>query len=410
MSPARRSRGAAALPWILAAAGRGHRRRASRGAALLLTLVAASGCEGRGHHEDGRPSLVATLGGADTAGYARAVEPRVFRFPEDHGPHPAFRTEWWYVTGNLAGEGGRHVGFQLTFFRYALAPDPPASSSPWATSQAWMAHLAVTDTDRGAFHAFERFARGAQDLAGARASPFRVWLEDWMLEGVGADAAFPMRLSAEEDGVALDLVLGAGKPPVLQGDAGLSRKGAEPGNASYYYSHTRMPTRGTVILGTDTLAVRGTAWMDREWSTSVLSEGQTGWDWFALQLDEGWELMVYALRTGDGSAHALSEGVLVDPDGAKRRLAWGSEVVVEPLDAWTSPTTGVRYPSRWRILVPERNWDLQVTPVLENQELDLAFRYWEGAVRVMSYGEGAPVAGRGYVELTGYGDAPLPER
>jgi predicted secreted hydrolase len=373
-------------------------------------LGVAAGCGDGGRADDGRLSLVATLGGADTAGYARAIRPRAFRFPEDHGPHPSFRTEWWYVTGNLADEEGRHVGFQLTFFRSALAPEPPDSPSSWATNQAWMAHLAVTDTDRGGFHAFERFARGAGGLAGARATPLRVWLEDWALEGVGRDAAFPMRLRASEGEVALDLVLEAGKPAVLQGDAGLSRKGPEPGNASYYYSQTRMPARGTVILRGDTLAVGGAAWMDREWSTSVLSEGQVGWDWFALQLDDGSELMLYALRMGDGSSHPLSEGVLVDAGGAKRRLTWGSDVVVERRGTWISPRSGARYPSGWRIRLPERGWNLEVTPVLEDQELDLAFRYWEGAVRVTSLGEGPPTTGRGYVELTGYGGTPLPER
>jgi predicted secreted hydrolase len=388
--------------------------RASRGAALLLVLLlvllASAGCGDARRDDTGRMSLVATLGGADTAGYARAVRPRPFRFPEDHGPHPAFRTEWWYVTGNLTDGTGRPVGFQLTLFRNALAPALPASSSSWATNQAYMAHLAVTDAERGAFHAFERFARGAESLAGARARPFRVWLEDWALEAAGPGATFPMRLRAAEGGVALDLVLEAGKPPVLQGDEGLSQKGPEPGNASYYYSHTRLPARGTVVLGDDTLTVGGAAWLDREWSTSVLSEGQVGWDWFALQLDDGQELMVYALRLSDGSAHPLSEAVLVDPAGTKRRLRWGTEVVVEALETWTSPHSGVRYPSTWRIQVPDRGWDLQVTPVREDQELNLAFRYWEGAVRVTSNDPERPLTGRGYVELTGYGDAPLPER
>jgi predicted secreted hydrolase len=383
--------------------------RVPRGLVPVLVFLSAS-CGEAGRDDAGRMSLVATLGGADTAGYARADRPRAFRFPEDHGPHPAYRTEWWYVTGNLADGTGRPVGFQLTFFRNSLAPTPPASSSPWATSQAYMAHLAVTDTERGAFHAFERFARGAELLAGARARPFRVWLEDWVLEASGPEATFPLRLSAAGGDVALDLVLEAGKPPVLQGDAGLSRKGPEPGNASYYYSHTRLPARGTVVLDDDTLTVTGAAWMDREWSTSVLTEGLVGWDWFALQLDDGWELLVYALRLSDGSAHPLSEGVLVDPQGTKRRLTWGSGVLVEALGTWTSPHSGTAYPSTWRIQVPDRGWDFRVTPVLEDQELNLAFRYWEGSVAVTSFDGATPFSGRGYVELTGYGDAPLPKR
>jgi predicted secreted hydrolase len=355
-------------------------------------------------------SLSATLGGADTTGYARAVLPRPFVFPDDHGPHPQYRTEWWYVTGNLGDAEGRRVGYQLTIFRNALAPFAPRSSSAWATQQAYMAHLAVTDAGGGEFHAFERFARGALGLAGARARPFRVWLEDWVLEAEGGEGIFPMRVRASEGDVTLDLTLDAGKPPVLQGEAGLSRKGPEPGNASYYYSHTRMPTTGTVVLRGDTLAVSGASWLDREWSTSVLTEGQVGWDWFALQMDDGWELMVYALRMADGGAHPLSEGVLVDPQGRSRRLAFGTDVQVTPVDTWTSPHSGVRYPSAWRVRVPSRRWELDVAPVLEDQELNLAFRYWEGAVDVRGRVGGEGPSGSGYVELTGYGEGVLPER
>jgi predicted secreted hydrolase len=364
------------------------------------------GCDTEGDMPETRLSLLETLATADTAGYARAFEPRAFDFPADDGPHPAFRTEWWYVTGNLTSSDARDFGFQLTIFRSALTPDPPESPSTWATNQAYMAHFTLTDVAAGDFHAHERFARGAAGLAGARAEPLEVWLGDWSIAATTATS--PLRLSADAEGVAIDLTLEAGKPPILQGDRGLSRKGSELGNASYYYSLTRMPARGTVVIEGDTIAVSGLAWLDREWSTSALSEGQVGWDWFALQLDDGWDLMAYRLRRGDGTADVWSEAVIVDPTGAATRLRFGDELALESTGTWSSPVDGAVYPSGWRIMIPSRGWDLTIEPRIAEQELDLSFRYWEGAVSVRGGGEGGTrVTGRGYVELTGYaGEAP----
>ncbi|MGD8600162.1 MAG: lipocalin-like domain-containing protein [Gemmatimonadota bacterium] len=377
------------------------RLRTALPVAATLVLVSC-GAPDASPNARSRLSLVETLAGADTVGYSRAFEPRTFDFPADHGPHPDFRTEWWYVTGNLESEAGRDFGFQFTIFRNALAPDASASPSAWSTRQAYMGHFTVTDVQDGRFHAFERFARGAAGLAGAEAPPLRVWLEDWALEAEGA-TTFPLRLRAEEDDVALSLELSRGKPAVQQGDRGLSQKGPEPGNASYYYSQTRMPASGTLVVEADTFAVRGSAWLDREWSTSALSDGQVGWDWFALQLDDGWDLMVYRLRRADGSADPLSDGVLVDPEGRRVALGWGTDITMESTGTWTSPLDGAVYPSGWRIAVPARGWDLRVEPRIRDQELDVSFRYWEGAVSVDGVGEGGrSVDGRGYVELTGY--------
>jgi predicted secreted hydrolase len=387
-------------------------------ALLLLAAVAAlvGGCDS--DDQDGtaraRLSLSETLAGADTAGYARAMSVRPFSFPADHGPHPSFRTEWWYVTGNLAAPDGRAFGFQFTIFRSALSPTAPELASEWATNQAYMGHFTLTDVSDGRFRDFERFARGAGGLAGAVTSEgdptFRVWVEDWELVGSPAGAGFPLRLSAAAGEVALRLRLDEGKPVVLQGDRGLSQKGPEPGNASYYYAHTRLPASGTVVVGADTLAVSGLAWMDREWSTSALSGDQVGWDWFSLQLDDGWEVMVYQLRLADGSADPLSDGVLVDPEGRKVPLEWGEDLDLEVTDRWRSPIDGTVYPSGWRLRAPEHGVDLVIEPVLRDQELDLAFRYWEGAVRVRGAGPGGNgTSGLGYVELTGYAGAP-PER
>jgi predicted secreted hydrolase len=375
-----------------------------RGVATPALCIAATlyACGGTERASEARLSLAETLAGADTAGYERALAPREFSFPADHGPHLGFRTEWWYVTGNLTSTTGRDFGFQLTIFRSALAPRMPDSGSAWATNQAYMAHFTVTDVSSGRFYAHERFARGAVDLAGATTDPLRVWVEGWAIEGTTPEA-FPLRLRAREGDVALELTLDAGKPAVPQGDRGLSQKGPEPGNASHYYSHSRMRAAGTLTLDGNTLDVSGLAWLDREWSTSALSEGQVGWDWFALQLDDGWDLMAYRLRRDDGSTEAWSDAVLVDPRGVPKRLEWGAEISMESTGSWMSPIDGAVYPSGWRLTVPARDWSLVVEPRILNQEIDLAFRYWEGAVSVRGTGEGGvPVDGRGYVELTGY--------
>jgi predicted secreted hydrolase len=348
-------------------------------------------------------AVTAALGGASTEGFARVVAPRPFAFPGDHGPHGEFRTEWWYYTGNLESAAGRHFGFQLTFFRIGLTPTMPARASAWASREAYMAHFALTDTAGTRFSAAGRLSRAALGLAGAQAEPFRVWVEDWSAEGVAGDAA-PVRLRAVEDDVAIDLVLESDKPVVLQGERGVSRKGPEPGNASFYYSLTRMPARGRVSVRGEPFEVRGLAWMDREWSTSSLGPALAGWDWFALQLADGRELMLYQLRHSDGSADHFSGGALVAADGSSRALAV-EDFQIQVLGTWTSPRGGTRYPSRWRVTVPRARIQLDVTPRLPDQELALAVRYWEGAVRVEGSAGGRPIAGVGYVELVGYSRA-----
>jgi predicted secreted hydrolase len=371
---------------------------------LGVVLVVVAGAGAFAVWPRPRPPIHATVAvrealADDREGFARALAPRPLTFPADHGPHPDFRTEWWYYTGNLRTSAGRHLGFQLTFFRVGLAPTEEPSASRWATRQLYFAHFAVTDTAGGRFHAWSRVARGALGVAGAEASPFRVWVEDWSAEGAGASP----RLHASEGDVALDLELSATKPVVLQGDRGLSRKGPESGNASFYYSFTRMPARGVVRLGADTLAVTGEAWMDREWSTSGLGADVQGWDWFAVQLEDGRELMVYVLRRRDGTPDPFSAGTLVAADGAARPLALG-DVSVETLAHWTSPRSGVRYPARWRLTVPSAELRLDIEPRLADQELRVNTRYWEGAVAVTGMAGVWSIKGQGYVELVGYGE------
>lgn len=345
-------------------------------------------------------SVTALLGGEDPGGFARATAPRAFRFPDDHGPHPEFRHEWWYFTGNLRGPGGRRFGYQLTFFRFALAPDPPSRVSRWGTNQAYMAHFAVTDAQGNRFRHFERTGRGALGLAGATARPFRVWLDDWSAEGTEA-STLPIRLRALEDEASIDLVLDTARPIVPQGNRGLSRKGSAWGNASYYYSMTRLATRGSVRVDGVSFPVEGNSWLDREWGTSSLEKGQTGWDWFALQLSDGRDLMFYRLRRGDGASDPFSAGTLVLPDGSVRPIS-ADDARIETLGTWRSPESGARYPSRWRMLLPSEGLELEVVPRIADQELRTSIRYWEGAVGVRGTSRGEPVEGDGYVELTGY--------
>jgi len=373
---------------------------------LIVGLGAVSGClenpEKPPRARQERLTVAETLGAQPEAGFARALKPRRFTFPADHGPHPHFKTEWWYYTGNLASEQGRRFGYQLTFFRIALQPTPIKRDSAWAAHQIYMAHFAMTDPQTERFIHAERFSRAALNLAGAAADPFRVWLEDWSAIGETA-TGLPMRLVAGAENVAIDLRLASAKPPVLQGERGLSRKSAEPGNASYYYSLTRMPTVGEIRIDNQVFKVAGNSWLDREWSTSALGENQVGWDWFSLQLEDGRDLMYYQLRLRDGRADPLSSGVLVARDGTSQRLLRG-DVQIEVLDYWVSPHSQARYPARWRLQVPDRQLDLEITPLLADQELQTTVRYWEGAVAVRGSSRGIPVGGLGYVELTGYAE------
>ncbi len=345
----------------------------------------------------GEPETRLELGpGSGALGFAHATQVRAFHLPADHGPHYEFQTEWWYFTGNLRAEDGSRFGYQLTFFRRGLLPGSPPSGPGLSTNQVYFAHLALTDVGAGT-HAFaERWSRGWAPLAGARAEPFAVWLEDWRIEAVDRDSArFGLRAALR--GRSLELSLASSKPLALQGDRGLSPKSGEEGNASYYVGYTRLHTRGAI----GPLAVTGESWFDHEWSTSALGPGALGWDWFSLQLDDGRELMLFQIRREDGSVEAASGGTLVESDGRTRRLL-AADVRLEALDRWTSPESGARYPSRWKVEIPVADLALEIEPWLADQEMRTSFTYWEGAVRVSGTHEGRPLSGHGYVELTGY--------
>lgn len=369
-----------------------------------LTAVVLAGCgEARDASAVATPSLtgIRFLSAAPPSGFDRATEPRAFSFPADHGPHEGYRTEWWYFTGNLTGSSGSAYGFELTFFKFALPVEAAPRESRFATDTIWMAHFALTDIAAGTFVADERLSRGALGLGGAELEPFRVWVEGWSVEG-DFRTAQRMKLHAASAGATIDLELSGFERIVLQGERGLDRKGPEQGNASYYYSAPRLAVTGKVRSGDRAPdEVTGTAWMDREWGTSALSEGIRGWDWFALQLDDGRDLMFYRLRRDDGSASPFSGGTLTDAAGATRRLG-AEDVELEIAERWRSPASGVTYPVAWRMHVRNLGLDLAIEPTVLDQELRLSVRYWEGAVEVAGRSGADEIGGLGYLELAGY--------
>jgi len=356
-----------------------------------------------------RASIQGLQADGDTSKFARALLARDLEFPRDHGAHDDFQTEWWYYTGNVTTANGRHFGYQFTIFRRALAPGAPASGASLATRQLYFAHFAVTDTSANTHQEFQRFSRGAGGLAGARADAFRVFIADWSAEAVasprrpGLDAA-AVRIVAKSEAYAIDLTLDSAKPMVRHGDRGLSQKSPEPGNASYYYSYTRMDTRGTVTTPDASYAVAGQSWMDHEWSTSVLGAGTRGWDWFSLQLSDGSELMYFRLWQADGSEGVSSSGTWVMSNGSSKPLS-RADVAITPVDTWRSPTNGATYPSGWRIRIAALGVDVVATPRLRDQEMNLSSTYWEGAVSLSGMAGGSAVTGAGFVELTGYAEA-----
>jgi len=336
----------------------------------------------------------------DVKGFARAYKPQAFSFPSDHGPHNQFRSEWWYFTGNLKNPQGRQFGYELTFFRFALKPDLPESKSAWRSNQMYMAHLTLTDVEANRFYTDERFSRAGNDLAGAFNKSYQVWLYDWSAKTEG-EVDFPLRLHANSNDFAVDLLLTSPKGYVLQGNQGLSQKSPEPGNASYYYSYPRLETNGTVSIADKQFSVTGTSWMDREWSTSALSNEQSGWDWFALQLSDNTEIMFYQLRRKDGQHDSNSSGSYITADNAKIALK-DHDATITPLDSWKSPHSKISYPSRWRLSVPSQALELEIVPLIKDQELNVSYRYWEGAVKLTGTKQGKPISGQGYVELAGY--------
>jgi predicted secreted hydrolase len=351
---------------------------------------------------DGDASIHEQMAGAVESGFARATEPVPFTFPQDHGNHPDFRTEWWYLTGQLAAttDWDRAIGVQWTLFRSALTVDsPPAiSSNPWRSRDGWMLHTAVSDPSRQRFFSHEGFARSGS--AGATADPRpRIWFDDQVF-AQQEDGSW--RLTAELPEASYDLTLRPQRAPVLNGNRGLSQKGSQDGNASYYYSWPFLAAEGVVTINGEVVPVSGTLWLDREWSTSALEGDQNGWDWLAVHLDDGRSLMVYQLRDQVDRPSPTSTAVIAHPDGRVEQFSFG-DFSMTPLRWWQSPISGRNWPVDWAIRIPNADIELKAITMLDAQEHQGLFPYWEGIVQIED-SLGKP-AGKGYLELVGYGPA-----
>ncbi len=336
---------------------------------------------------------------SDTENFHLALPGYAYAFPRDHAAHPEFRTEWWYFTGHLAERDHPEAafGYELTFFRHAVASKPVSPGSAWSLRDIHFAHFAITDLKKRTFWFSEKISRGALGLAGADTQRLHTWIEDWSLE---AQPDGSWRLKARDDEHQLKLDLSPMKAPVIHGVKGVSQKAEERGRATHYVSFTRMQTHGMLRLGARESPVAGESWFDHEFGSNQLSKDQVGWDWFSLQLDGGEELMIYLLRKENGCFEKCSSGTWIGKDGSVTHLDITELSVLSRL-TWKSSKTGTTYPSTWEIRIPKFKVNVTVEPLLANQELVVRESantvYWEGACRVRgSHG------GKAYVELTGY--------
>ena len=328
--------------------------------------------------------------GESASGFAPVVPGGTFAFPEDHGPHPEFRIEWWYVTANLADNSGRAYGAQWTLFRQAIAPGRPQED--WANQQIWMGHAAVTSAD--AHRVAETFARGGVGQAGVEANPFQAWIDAWQMRGLEAmndTNIAPLELSASGAGFGYALRLDADRPLVLQGDGGYSRKSLRE-QASYYYSQPHYTAKGSITIDDNALDVTGQAWLDREWSSQPLASDQSGWDWLSLHFNAGDKLMLYRMRQTDG--HHYGSGKWIARDGNTEQLA-SADIAMTPF-AFTE-IEGRKIPTAWRIAVPRLALSIECTPLNARSWMGTSFPYWEGPISF-----GGSHKGLGYLEMTGY--------
>ena len=346
---------------------------------------------------------VAWAENTNNEGWAVAVPGYQITLPQDHYPHYNFRTEWWYFTGNVKATNGRQFGYQLTFFRHGYRPPGAGQpvSSRFVMHDVKFAHFAVTDINGGKFHFDSRASRGAYGDAGFADGKRLAWIDDWEL-----DWGDIFRLKAATKDYAIELELTPEKLAVLQGENGLSQKADGAGHASYYYSIPRLKTSGRIKIGAEDYKVEGNSWFDREWATNQLAPEQAGWNWFAIQLSDGSDIMLYQMRLRHGGIDSHSNGKWIATDGATANLAV-DEFQLSPEKYWMSPASKANYPVEWKLTIPKLNLDLEVTPAIEDQELNLAVVYWEGSIRLKGRRAGQPVDGVGYMELTGYqGGAP----
>ena len=335
---------------------------------------------------------------ADAYAQARPGQPLIF--PRDHGPHPDFRIEWWYLTANLRDPAGQRYGAQWTLFRLAVQPQGTATTGGTSqNNQVFMAHMAITTPTEHL--SFQRYARGGgpqgETRAGVTARPFSAWLDDWSLRSTGDDW-LPLEVRARQGDNSLHLQLQSTAPLILQGDAGFSAKHAD-GGGSYYYSQPFLKASGQLTIAGQVIPVEGDAWLDREWSSQFLQREQSGWDWFSLHLESGEKLMLFQVRGKPGQQGVANylQGNLMAPDGSTTPL---EPERIELDVVQTSRVAGRDLPLRWRVSLPQidRRFDIQAT--IEDQWMAVDFPYWEGTVTVSGSGPGN--RGKGYMELTGY--------
>ena len=331
------------------------------------------------------------------AGFESASSAYRLRFPRDHLSHNRFSIEWWYLTANLkARDTGEHYGIQFTIFRRGLSAKHSAQNA-WQMPQLYMGHMALTDTTAKQHRSVQRFSRQGPGLAGTAAKPLSIWLEDWEIKAAQNDQLFPATLSARdaEQQFGYRLQLTPSKRLLLQGDQGYSTKHAGSGIASHYYSYTRLEAKGELWVDQRMVSVEGTAWYDHEWTSGTLDDSQVGWDWFALQLEDGRDLTVIRLRDRARTKDDYWQLSMADADGTPVKLD-ASGLKLQVTDHWQSDD-GVRYPSGWRLQLDSPELNLEIRPRLADQEMRHMVRYWEGAVKVSG-----SHSGQGYVELTGY--------
>jgi predicted secreted hydrolase len=335
------------------------------------------------------------------AQYRTALPGYHYEFPHDHFNHPDFQTEWWYYTGNVKSTDGHRFGFELTFFRQGVDRDP-AKAATWDVHDLYLAHMALSDLDGRAFYHVERINRAGPGIAGVSEATGRIWNGNWQIQWQD----YEQKLQAIDDRFELHLTLRSEKPPVANGENGVSQKAEGPGRASHYISQTRLVAKGRIDLAGRSFDVTGLAWMDHEFFTHQLEPRQVGWDWLSLQLEDDTELMLFRLRRKDGSIDPYSAGTFVDAGGHSKHLRAGEFSLQSLGETWTSPVTHAIYPIRWKILIPTLGIELEVTTPLTSQELTdnrkLTPSYWEGAVTFTGRRDRSALGGTGYLEMTGY--------